>query len=146
LPEIAGLVFSMATTLFGAVVPDEITCWSERNKALRLWVQKYGERWALASFPGSKLTIFMHGEFVKDPGVWKCVKRNRLLPLHRPAQVTEARGEGAAPRWKAKWDQGRFVLRRVKFHLGSLLDYAWQFPHWKRALRRDLKAHHVISV
>jgi len=135
LPEIAGLVFSMATTLFGAPVPDEVARWSARSSVLPLWVREYGERWAVAPFPGSKLSLFMHSEFVGDPGVWKSVRRSRLLPLHRPAQVAEAGSDGVASRWNAKWDQWRFVLRRVKFHLGALLNYAWHLPHWKRALR-----------
>lgn len=92
LPEIAGLVFSMATMLFGAPVPDEVARWSAQRSVLSLWVREYGERWAIALFPGSKLSLFMHREFVGDPVVWRSVRRSRLLPLHRAAQVAEAGG------------------------------------------------------
>lgn len=139
LPEISGLVFSMATILFGAPVPDEVTQWSARSLVSPLWVREYGEPWAMASFPGSKLTLFMHAEFVEDPRVWKNVRRSRLLPLHRPAQVSEVKSDQAAQHMKAKWDQWRFVLGRIKFHLGALLRYPWHLFHWKRIQCRAVK-------
>lgn len=136
LPEIVGLVFSMAATLFGAPVPGEVARWSARGSVLGLWVREYGERWAVAPFPGSKLSLFMHREFVADPGVWKNVRRSRLLPLHRPAHVAEAGGNGGASRWTARHDQWRFILGRVGFHVGALFSYGWHLARWEIVLRR----------
>lgn len=145
LPEITGLVFAMATNLFGAPMPDQVARWPARSPLIPLWVREYGERWAMASFPGSKLTVFVHREFVVDPAVWTRVKRNRLLPLHQPAQVTEAAGDDAASHWKSRWDQWRFVVRRARFHIGELVSYAWHLPRWKRVVRRALKNDHATS-
>ena len=136
LPEIVALVFSMAETLFGAPVPAQVRTWLAANlpSALSLWVRRYGRKCALAGFPGSKLTLFVHREFIHDPAIWKKVQRGRLLPFHRPAHVTEPGNPSLTSHWKASWDQWRFVLRRFQFHLGALLSYGWELPRWKRIL------------
>jgi len=136
LPEIVALVFSMAETLFGAPLPSQIRVWVEANlrPTLSLWVRRYGRNWALAPFPGSKLTLFLHREFIDDPAVWREIARSRLFPFHRPARVAEPGGPSLTSRRKANWSQCHFVLRRLQFHLGSLLSYGWELPRWERLL------------
>ena len=138
LPQIVGLVFSMAEMLFQAPLPPEVTAWNARAlpAALSLWVQRYGRDWALARFPGSKLSLFAHRAFIEDPEVRKQVERYRLFPFHQPAKVVESDDQRLASRWRASWEQKRYVLSRLKFHLGGLLGYTWELPSWKKELKR----------
>lgn len=136
LAPITGLVLSMSRTIFRSPIPDEIAPCLAQNPVLDLWVRKFGARWALAPFPGSKLSVFMHREFMDDPARWKAMRRSRLLPFHRPAQVVETGDAGAGERWSSRRDQGRFVAGRVRFHFQALASYLWSLPGWKRALRR----------
>jgi hypothetical protein len=138
LPRIVGLVFSMAAMLFRAPVPAEVSKWTTGALPATLsgWVERYGKHWALARFPGSKLSLFVHREFIENPEVWREVRRSRLFPFHRPAQVAEPAGPGLTSKWAASWGQAYFVLSRLRFHLKAWLSYAWEQRRWKRGLQR----------
>lgn len=138
LPQIVGLVLAMAEMLFHAPLPPEIAGWTTCTlpAALSLWVRQHGREWALARFPGSKLSLFVHREFIADPETWKEVERSRLFPFHRPAKVVESGDQRLASRWRASWEQGHYILSRMKFHLGGFLSYTWERPGWKKNLRR----------
>jgi hypothetical protein len=143
LPEIAGLIFSLATSLFEAPVPKQVAAWTTRNlpAALSLWVQRHGRNWVLACFPGSKLSLFVHREFVEDPDAWNQVILTRLFPVHRPARAVESGNPTLMSRALATWDQWRFVWSRLAFHLGALLDYLWELPRWKLLLYHAQQDH-----
>jgi hypothetical protein len=140
--EIVGLVFALAASLFKAPIPTEVRAWTTENlsAALSLWVQRHGWNWALARFPGSKLSLLVHRQFVEDADLWKDVMLSRLIPIHRPARVVESGNPTLSSRTLATWGQWRYVYSRVKFHVGGALGYAWELPRWKlvlRHLRRD---------
>ena len=141
--EIVGLVFAMSASLFQAPVPAEVSVWTTRNlpAALSRWVELYGRNWALARFPGSKLSLFVHCEFVEDRDVRREIRRSRLFPFHRPAKVVEPGNPTLSSRALATWDQWKFVWSRLRFHLGGFLGYAWELPRWKLALHRLQRDH-----
>jgi len=138
LPQIVSLIFSLADLLFHPPIPPEVSDWISRRlpAALHLWVQRHGKRWALAPFPGSKLSLLAHREFIEDPTVWSKVKWSRLIPFHRPAQVVESDNPSLSSRLLANRDQWRFVWSRAAFHVGAFVRYTGELPRWKRALRR----------
>jgi len=138
LPQIVGIVFAMAEILFQAPLPPEVAAWTTRAlpAPLTLWVERYGREWALAPFPGNKVSLFVHREFIESPEDWKEVRRSRLFPFHRPAKVVESDDQRLASRWRASWEQGHFALSRLKFHLGGLVSYTWELPAWERNLQR----------
>lgn len=159
LSEVVGLVFAMTAALFEAPIPREVSDWTASVPALSLWVQHYATDWALTPFPGSKLSLFVHREFVADARVWRTVRWHRLFPLHRPAQVAESpdlvAAESANPatsgpprngvplptrKWTARLNQWRYLAGRVKFHFGALLSYGWHLPGWKRLSRGASKS------
>jgi Uncharacterised nucleotidyltransferase len=137
LPETVSLVFSMAEMLFDAPVPSEVNGWSSRQRLrnLRLWVERHGKNWALASHPGSKLSLLIHREFVDYPRTWRTVKWGRLFPLHRPARVSAGRNATLRSTWKASWHQWVFAFSRLAFHIKAAMSYAWYARSWNRALR-----------
>ncbi|MDE3180646.1 MAG: nucleotidyltransferase family protein [Acidobacteriota bacterium] len=137
LPEISSLVFAMAAKLFEAPVPDQVVSRMRglHSPALSAWVKRYGEPWALTPFPGSKLTLFILHEFIDDSAGWDKIRRNQLLPFHRPARASESRDGTPGSKQEARRNQRRFVLGRVKFHFRALLSYAWHAPQWNRVKR-----------
>ncbi len=138
LPQIVGLVFAMAEMLFHAPLAPEVSAWTTHAlpAPLTLWVERYGREWVLAPYPGNKLSLFVHREFIEGPEVWKEVRQSRLFPFHHPAKVVESGDQRLASRWRARWEQGHFALSRLKFHLGGLLSYTWELPAWERNLQR----------
>ena len=142
LPHMVGMVFSMAQLLFLAPLRPGVAAWTTGAlpAVLSLWVERYGREWSLARFPGSKLSLFVHRAFIEEPDTWKSVERSRLLPLHRPAQVVESGDQGFASHWRLKWEQSRYALSRLKFHLRGLLRYAWELPSWKTHLKQIASA------
>ncbi len=141
--EIVGLVFAMAASLFRAPVPAEVSAWTTGNlpAALSCWVELYGRNWALVRFPGSKLSLFVHREFIEDQDVWREIRRSRLFPFHRPAKVVEPGDPTLSSRTLATWGQWRFIWSRLRFHLGGILGYAWELPRWKLVLHRLQRDH-----
>jgi len=139
LPQIVGLVFAMAEMLFHAPLAPEVSAWTTHAlpAPLTLWVERYGREWALAPFPGNKLSLFVHREFVESPEAWKEVRQSRLFPFHRPAKVVESGDQRLASRWRARWEQGHFAFSRLRFHLGGLLNYTWELRAWERNLQRS---------
>jgi len=143
LVEVVGLVFAMTALLFKAPIPTEVRAWTTENlsAAVSLWVQRHGRNWALARFPGSKLSLLVHREFIEDRDVWKEIRRSRLFPWHRPAKVVESGDPTLRSHWLATWHQWRFVWSRLEFHLHALLSYAWELPRWKLNLHRFQRDH-----
>jgi Uncharacterised nucleotidyltransferase len=136
LRDIACLVFRLASDLFGAPIPAGFTLdGASRSRILDLWVNRNGINWCLAPFPGSKLSLFVHREFVDDPTVWSEMWRRRLLPFHRPARVAEPHERNLKSNWTAKWQQFRFVRARLWHHFTGLVTYAWNVHRWRRVLR-----------
>ncbi len=130
LPQILGLVFSLAELLFEVPLAPEVAAWTTQALPTDLsqWVRRCGQEWALARFPGNKLSLFVHRSFIENSDVWKKLERSRLFPFHRPAHVVESADQRLASRWRARWEQGRFSLTRLKFHIAGLLRYTWELP------------------
>jgi hypothetical protein len=128
LAQILGLVFSLSETLFAAPLAPELARWTTWTlpRSLSCWVEEHGQKWALARFPGDKRSLVVHREFVDDPAVRKQVERRHLFPFHRPAKVVEPSDRRFSSSWKARWQQGRFVLSRLRFHLHGLVRYKWE--------------------
>jgi hypothetical protein len=134
-PEVTGLVFRMASILFDAPVPSEVSLWAKPSATASLWARHYGFDWALAAFPGSKLSLFVHRAFVDDADVWRAIRRRRLFPWHRPARVVETgdlESSTTGGVWEGRREHWEFVLGRARFHLRGVLDYAWHLPSWRR--------------
>jgi hypothetical protein len=137
LPEISGVVFSIARDVFGAPVQVSIipntTVWL--TPAMRLWIRMYGRDLALENFASNKFTLFLHREFICKPSTWREVQRLRLFPIHEARQLRQKIAPGSGTRRTLTADQVMHILRRLQHHLGSLLRYAWECPRWFYQLR-----------
>ena len=97
------------------------------------WLDQYGERLAIADFPGTKLNLLLQRELCGDAH-WREVERaalfrRRAVPrvAHIPPQATALR------RVRAAQTQFRFTCRRICFHVVEtaryyLLKWRWGRP------------------
>ena len=136
--DIVGLIFRLASQLFEAPIPQGfgLAGANRRSRALDLWVRRYGIEWALARYPGSKLSLLLHQEFVEDPSTWREIRRRRLLPFHGLDRAAEPLESNMKSNWKAERRQWGFAIARIRHHLVGLATYAWHAPGWQRRLRR----------
>jgi Uncharacterised nucleotidyltransferase len=139
LGEIVGVVFSLASGLFGATIPGPVVAHIMQNlrRPLVVWVERYGQNSALNNFSDNKFSLFLHREFVPDKATWQSIQRSRLFPMHRPNQPVQASSSAICSRLTAGWRQRRYVAHRVTHHLMTTLRYGLESHRWNRARSRD---------
>jgi hypothetical protein len=103
--------------------------------AARLWTRRYGASTATASFPGTKLHLLLQEAMVPLDARIRAVARSGLLPRRLPPPIavptadetmTQAIGRQAR--------QARFILFRLRFHVGEGLRYLSERSRWRRLL------------
>ena len=134
LPEIAGVILSLAAKLFQARIPAPLRALTTDKlpAPLSLWVERYGPESAISNFLENKYSLFLHHEFIRDRTVWRDVRRKLLFPLQRPNRAVEASGPGRRARLAAAGRQTLYGGRRVIHHLVAALRYGWESYRWQR--------------
>lgn len=137
-PKAAAVVFSLSAGLFRAQFAPSLREWVELNLSASLarWVVTYGLDGALENFMGEKFSLFLQREFVADASTWRSVRKRKLFPLHIPNRAAQATSPGWGPGLSAACKQAMHVVRRLRFHLISVLRYAWELPRWERRRSR----------
>lgn len=134
LADIAGVVFLLSASLFGAKVPDFVA--SRTTSCLRpplvSWVNRYGKSSALQNFSDNKFSLFLHREFIGDDATWRAIERSRLFPAHRPNQAVNSAVGSLPSRVSAKWKQAVYVSRRLKHHVKAAARYKLESRRWNR--------------
>jgi hypothetical protein len=134
-----GIVTMLITQVMDDFAPASLLEWTVRTlpEPARLWVQQYGQRAVLGSFPGTKLYLLLQKQ-LKAPGVApRRSTRRILLPLRLPPAVIRAQpGESLRVRLTRIQMQWTFILLRLRFHVVEGLRYAWESYRWRRRLGR----------
>lgn len=144
LREAIAVIVCLASQVFGAPIPLAIKSWIEAIRpSVRTWIENYSWHWLFghnlagefAWFPTSKLVLFLHQQYIRDPGNDQSVARSRLLPLRGINRIKHKirRKPSLGP-----VRYGRLIateFRRVIHHLGSDLRYLWEVPRWRRLSR-----------
>jgi hypothetical protein len=102
---------------------------------VRLWVERYGDSVLFASFPGTKLYLLLEEVLFSNENAEGYVKRQKLLPLHRPPRVV-LRGEEEKLLLKIKQlrsETGYFFFR-LWFHTRQGFSYMVEARRWKRSV------------
>jgi hypothetical protein len=135
LPEIAGVIFLLASKLFNTQLPPPVSLHivGKLRRELVLWVDRYGRHSALNNFSANKFSLFLHREFVPDEASWREIRRKGLLPIQRPNCVFRPAESAARFRLMASWKQASYVARRVKHHTRTAIEYILEAPLWNRA-------------
>jgi hypothetical protein len=144
-----GLIVSLTQTLFLRPIPRTLKSWCIQPLSQRLetWVQEFGVQWALSGLDGSKLTLFVHREFVQDPNSWNVYLLARIFPIGRRSSmgstvsppVTGDRIKAVASRWL-------YSMRRAAFHGRELVSLPRELIRWKLALRLVERQRSSISA
>jgi hypothetical protein len=135
LDQISGVVFLLASHVFGIEVPSAIRPHlAALPGPLTTWVENYGREWSLTKYPGSKLSLFLQSELVGDSSTWKRVQRRRLFPVPRTGGPSKA-GSAAISRHETKEPRWERVFRRLIFHGTTTYEYLSEWHHWN-SLRR----------
>ncbi|PYV39985.1 MAG: hypothetical protein DMG06_21620 [Acidobacteria bacterium] len=108
-----------------------------------LWIRQYGKRESIHCYRRSKLTIFLHLDFVPDPSLRWAVIRQKIIPTHFPwpsfgVQVSPEE-QGLRFRMLKGLHYGRQLLQRFCFHFTSLIKLLVQLPEWYFRLQRHMK-------
>jgi hypothetical protein len=117
-------------------IPDVLTqVVRDLPPLVRMWVVRYGDSVLFASFPGTKLYLLLEEVLVSDENAEGYVKRQKLLPLHRPPRVFFGAEEKRFLLMikQLRSEMGYFFFR-LWFHTRQGLSYMVEVPRWKRSV------------
>lgn len=129
-----GVVTLLITRTIGNFAPVALTHWtlSRLPAPVRLWVEVYGSRVVLGSFPGTKLYLLLQREMQPAGVPARRPHVKALLPSHLPPPIIKAfPNEAMSVRIARYRMQLQFVLLRLRFHFVEGLRYVWESYRWK---------------
>ena len=134
-----GTVTLLIAQVMGDFAPEALTCWTvdPLPASVGLWIQLYGHRAVLGSFPGSKLYLLLQRELETQGVPAKRPLRQSLIPSSLPPPIIRALpGEGLSVRLGRYRMQLGLILDRLRFHLVQGVRFAWESGRWRRQLSR----------
>jgi hypothetical protein len=137
-----GVVTLLISETMGAFAQDALTRWTVTSlpRAAQLWIEMYGHRAVLGSFPGSKLYLLLQREIGEAAPPTQRSMQRQLIPLRLPPPVIRASAdEGIAVRLGRYRMQLQLILIRLRFHLTEGLRLAWELPRWRRSLNQAVR-------
>jgi len=130
-----GAAILLITVAMGEFAPRALTCWTVDRLPtnVRLWIELYGPRMVLKSFPGSKLYLLLQQELESAGLPAKRSLRQSLIPRRLPPPITHAElGETLPARIYRYRRQLNFILFRLRFHLVEGTRYLFEAILWRR--------------
>lgn len=130
-----GVITLLITQVAGEFAPEALTNWtvSYLPRSARLWVEMYGHRAVLGSFPGTKLYLLLQRELEASGLPSKRSVRNSLIPSRLPPPVIRALpNESLSVRLGCYRMQLILILSRLRFHLFEGVRFAWEVQRWRR--------------
>ena len=148
LMELSGFTVDLVLRLFSPPAPAIACGWSRALRpAARLWLARYSEDWVfgehpiheLGLFPTSKLSLFLHQEYIPDLRIRRDLLLRRLIPWKRPPKLFSPAGNHLSTRMQALSSQSIFTIRKSLFHLGAGGRYLWEWPRWRSLMRSQAR-------
>lgn len=130
-----GMATLLITQTLGTFAPEALIKWTvDRLPArARLWVEMYGREIALASFPGNKLYLLLHRELASSGLSAERSAPKALLPLRLPPAINRAQtNETQSMRIRRYYEQLKFILFRLRFHVVEGLRYLRESMRWRQ--------------
>jgi hypothetical protein len=130
-----GVVILLISRTMGRFAPHALSCWTVDHlpAKARLWVDLYGRRTALASFPGSKLYLLLENGLESEGLAAKRPLLDALLPRRLPPAIAHSvEGESYSLRLNRYYWQLHFTLFRLRFHLVEGVRYLYELIFWRR--------------
>jgi hypothetical protein len=146
--EFATIALELTANVFSAPMPEVARHWSRfLRPSARLWLDNYGRSWAFGErpphkskvFPDSKLSLFIHGEYIPDRRARRDFLRHGLMPWKIPGKdpsiVIAPVKNQPWTRLQARWLDTAYSVQRLSFHAGAGLRYLWELPRWRDLTR-----------
>jgi hypothetical protein len=133
-----GMVTLLIESAMGDFAPDALKSWTADRvpSPMRLWVERFGRRTLLGSFPGNKRFLLLQRELEIAGVPAKRTVRQQLLPLKLPPVFEHAQPhESLRARLRRMRSRLRFLFFRLRFHVGAGIEYAWIAPRWRKQRR-----------
>ncbi len=130
-----GVVILLISRVMGDFAPELLTQWTvgQVPTGVVRWVELYGRRTVLASFPGSKLYLLLQKELEAAGVVGKRSVRQSLIPRRLPPLIAHgAAGETVAARLTRYRRQVSFVLFRFRFHVVEGIRFSREAFRWRQ--------------
>lgn len=130
-----GVVILLITLLVGDFAPEALTAWTvdALSRPVKLWVEIYGFRVALGSYPGNKLYLLLRKELESEGIQQGRSLRKALLPTRLPPPVIRAFPNEAVPvRFRRYSMHLRLILERLRFHMVEGVRFALESRRWRR--------------
>ena len=137
-----GLVTLLITQAMGEFAPESLTSWTVDRlpRSVQLWVETYGHRAVLGSFPGSKLYLLLQREIEASGLSSKRSIRQSLIPSGLPPPVIRASpNETFSNRLGRYRMQLSLIFDRLRFHLIEGARFLWESHRWRRQLNQVAK-------
>jgi hypothetical protein len=144
-----GIVIHLISCVTGRFAPEALTCWTVDRlpTAASLWVDMYGRRTILASFPGSKLYLLLQKELEASGVPAKRSAYRALLPRRLPPAITQpTAGETLLTRVGRYMRELRYILFRFRFHLFEGIRYLCESILWQQHRNELSHEHHSLFV
>ena len=134
-----GVVTLLIAQIMGEFAPESLTSWTVDRlpRSAKLWVETYGHRAALGSFPGNKLYLLLQQEMEASGLSSKRSVTRSLIPSGLPPPVIRALpNETFSTRLARYRMQLGFVIGRLHFHLVEGARFLWESRRWRRQLNQ----------
>jgi hypothetical protein len=130
-----GAVILLVSHVMGQFAPEALTGWTVDSlpAAAARWVELYGRRTVLASFPGSKLYLLLQEEMEAAGLPAKRPLSQALLPRRLPPAITHALAcEGLLSRIYRYCRELHFTYFRLRFHIREGIRYVLASILWRQ--------------
>ena len=137
-----GIVTRLIARVMGEFAPDSLTSWTVDRlpRSVQLWVETYGHRAVLGSFPGSKLYLLLQREIEASGLQSKRSVRQSLIPSGLPPPVIRATpNETFSTRFGRYRMQLSLIFGRLRFHLVEGARFVLESHRWRRRLNQDAR-------
>jgi hypothetical protein len=130
-----GAVILLTSHAMGQFAPEALTRWSVDRlpPGVGRWVDLYGRRTVLTSFPGSKLYLLLQEEMEAAGLPAKRPLRQALFPRRLPPAISHAVAcEGIFARTRRYYRELHYIFFRLRFHLMEGLRFLIESILWRQ--------------
>ena len=130
-----GVVILLIARVMGEFAPDVLRSWTVDRLAspVRLWVETYGRRAVLGSYPGTKLYLLLQRELESTGIAAHQSVRRALVPLRLPPPVIRAfPNESLSIRVRRYYMHLQLIAARLRFHVVEGIRIAVESLRWRR--------------
>jgi hypothetical protein len=130
-----GATTLLASRMFGLATVPSVLAWSVESlpATVRLWIERYGVKALMASFPGTKLYLLLQHVLDGHKASTLRTTCRKLLPFHRSQRIFSS---FAGERWPQRIGNGltqfRYSCFRLWFHSIGGFSYLVETQRWNR--------------